>query len=160
LTLLRTILTAQDQPLAARVAGCLLLLYAQPIPRIQTLTVDNVIRREDEVLIRLGEPASPVPEPFATLLQQLADTRTAAGDQQWLFPGRRPGQPLSYRQLTNHLRTLGIPLRRARTAALRQLVLDVPAPVTAAALGFHHTTTNRQVRHAGGTWNRYITTRT
>jgi len=39
-------------------------------------------------------------------------------------------------------------------------VLDVPAPVTAAALGFHHTTTNRQVRHAGGTWNRYITTRT
>jgi hypothetical protein len=32
LALLRNILHAEDQPLAARVAGCLMLLYAQPIP--------------------------------------------------------------------------------------------------------------------------------
>jgi hypothetical protein len=63
------------------------------------------------------------------------------------------------RSLSNHLRALGIPLRQARTAALRQLVLDVSAPVVAQALGFHHTTTHRQNTHTGGTWNRYITTR-
>jgi len=33
-------------------------------------------------------------------------------------------------------------------------VLQVPAPVAAAAGGFHHTATQRQ-RAAGGTWNRY-----
>jgi len=160
IALLRTILHAEDQPLAARVAGCLLLLYAQPIPRIQTLRIDDVIRGEDELLLRLGEPASPVPQPFASLLLRLVDANTTTNDQRWLFPGRRPGQPLSYASLTRHLRALGIPLRPARAATLRQLVLDVPAPVTAAALGFHHTTTTRQVRHAGGTSNRYVTTRT
>jgi len=34
-------------------------------------------------------------------------------------------------------------------------VLDAPAPVVAGALGYHQTTTTRQVAHAGGTWNRY-----
>jgi hypothetical protein len=55
------------------------------------------------------------------------------------------------------MRKLGIPLRLARIAAVCQLVLDVPAPVVAEALGFHHTTTHRQNTHAGGTWSRYIT---
>lgn len=83
----------------------------------------------------------------------------AAGGDRWLFTGRAPGKPLSYRGLVNHLRALGIPLRPARVAAVRQLVLDVPAPVVAQALGFHHTTSHRQNYHAGGTWNRYIATR-
>lgn len=33
-------------------------------------------------------------------------------------------------------------------------------PLAAVALGFHHTTTNRQVRNTGGTWTRYVATRT
>jgi hypothetical protein len=37
-----------------------------------------------------------------------------------------------------------------------QLVLQVPAPVIADALGFHHTTTTRQHAHAGAPWSRYI----
>ena len=53
-------------------------------------------------------------------------------------------------------RALGLPMRAARAAALRELVLQVPAPV-AAALGFHHTTTQRQRAAADGTWNRYAT---
>jgi len=43
----------------------------------------------------------------------------------------------------------------ARISALRQLVLQVPAPVIADALGFHHTTTTRQHVNAGATWSRY-----
>jgi hypothetical protein len=44
---------------------------------------------------------------------------------------------------------------RPPAAALRELVLQVPAPVAAAALGFHHTTTQRQRTAGGGTWSRY-----
>ena len=43
------------------------------------------------------------------------------------------------------LRDLGLPMRTARISALRQLVLQVPAPVIAGALGFHHTTTTPPV---------------
>ncbi|WP_190318447.1 hypothetical protein [Nocardiopsis listeri] len=42
-----------------------------------------------------------------------------------------------------------------RTSALRQLVLQAPAPVIAQALGFHTKTTTRVVAEASGTWNRY-----
>jgi hypothetical protein len=53
------------------------------------------------------------------------------------------------------LRDLGLPMRTARISALRHLVLQVPAPVIADALGFHHTTTTRQHASAGATWSRY-----
>jgi len=52
------------------------------------------------------------------------------------------------------LRALGLPMRTGRAAALRELVLHVPAPVAAEALGFHHSTTQRQRATAGGTWSR------
>ncbi|MEU0238048.1 hypothetical protein ABZ234_10185 [Nocardiopsis sp. NPDC006198] len=42
-----------------------------------------------------------------------------------------------------------------RTSALRQLVLQAPAPVIAQALGFHDKTTTQVVAEVGGTWNRY-----
>ena len=53
------------------------------------------------------------------------------------------------------LRALGLPMRTARISALRQLVLAVPAPVIADALGFHYTTTTRQRINAGATWSQY-----
>ncbi|MCX4649433.1 MULTISPECIES: hypothetical protein [unclassified Streptomyces] len=36
-----------------------------------------------------------------------------------------------------HLREIGVPPQRGRTSAIRQLVLQVPAPVIAKALGCH-----------------------
>jgi hypothetical protein len=77
------------------------------------------------------------------------------GESPWLFPGLLPGQPIGYSTLREQVSVLGLPLREARISALRQLVLDAPAPVIAGALGFHQTTTTRQVAHADGTWNRY-----
>jgi hypothetical protein len=44
---------------------------------------------------------------------------------------------------------------KARPAALRQLVLQAPAPVIARSLGFHDLSTTRIAAEAGGTWNRY-----
>ena len=44
-----------------------MLLYAQPLSRVLRLTVTDVTRDDDgQVLIRLGDPPAPVPEPFAS----------------------------------------------------------------------------------------------
>jgi hypothetical protein len=101
-----------------------------------------------------------VPEPFAALLLQATaqrdnlQTATNPGAR-WLFPGRRAGQPLHVGTLSQLVRDLGIPALAGRTAALRQLVLQVPAPVVAQALGYHHNTTTRVATEAGTPWSRY-----
>jgi hypothetical protein len=96
LTLLNRFLTDQRIPLRTRVAGCLLLLYAQPVTRLVRLTIHDVIDHESQVSLRLGTPPAPVPEPFAAMLTELAANRanmnTAANpDCSWLFPGTRAG---------------------------------------------------------------------
>jgi hypothetical protein len=73
----------------------------------------------------------------------------------WLFPGRRAGQPLNANGLRDQLREHGYLTSTARPAALRQLVLQAPAPVVARSLGFHNQSTTRIAAEAGGTWNRY-----
>ncbi len=160
LDLIRRAVTDDRIPLRTRVAACLMLLYAQPVSRLIRLTTDDVIQQDGEVLIRLGNPPVPVPEPFAALLLELAgswqDMTTAASPRtRWLFPGHRAGQPLNVGTMLEHLRALGFLTGTARPAALRQLVLQAPAPVIARSLGFHHQTTTRVAAEAGGTWNRY-----
>src|SRR3989442_9126889 len=160
LALIRGLLTDQRAPMRERVAGLLLLLYAQPVSRIVRLTIDDVRRVDDQVLLRLGDPPVPVPAPFADLLLALAGNRTNMAtatnqDARWLFPGRRPGQPMQPSSLGPALRASGIPVQNGRTAAIRQLVLQAPAAVLAGMLGYHDKTTARLVTEAGGTWNRY-----
>ena len=161
LELLGQLLTDQDRPLRSRVAACLMLLFAQPATRIVRLTIDDITHAADgQVFIRFGEPPTPVPEPFATLLLQATTQRdnlqTATNPgARWLFPGRRAGQPLHASHLSQLVRDLGIPALAGRTAALRQLVLQVPAPVIAQALGYHHHTTTRVASEAGTPWSRY-----
>jgi hypothetical protein len=165
LTLLRRYLDDQTTPLATRAAVVLLLLFAQPLSRILRLTIDDLADDSNGgLLLQLGDPPSPVPEPFAGLLRQLADDREHAATPswhagRWLFPGRHPGQPMAYTTLHQRLQRLGFPLKQARISALRELVLQVPAPVIADALGFHQKSTARQVANAGGTWSRYPTGR-
>jgi integrase len=147
--------------LPARIIGSLVLLYAQPLSRIRTLTLDDITTDDHgEVHIGLGSPPSPVPQPFAEVLLQLSARRIypnapAKAEQRWLFPGRNVGQPVHYKALRTRLSSIGIPPRSTRVSALRQLVLQVPAPVVATALGFHYKTTERQNRSAAGVWNRY-----
>ncbi|WP_188301059.1 hypothetical protein [Streptomyces sp. CBMA156] len=57
--------------------------------------------------------------------------------------------------LIDQIRAAGATVQRGRTSAIRQLVLQAPAPVIARALGYHDRTTNRLVTKAGGTWSRY-----
>lgn len=72
-----------------------------------------------------------------------------------LFPGRRADQPLRPETLAQQSAENGVPTITGRVCALRQLVLQAPAPVVADALGIHYTTAHRHRDEAGGTWNRY-----
>lgn len=160
LDVLGRLLTDQDIPKNLRVAGVIVLLYAQPITRIVRLTVDDVVHDGEAVLLRLGEPASPVPEPAASLLLECIadrDHMNTATNQasRWLFPGRRSGQPFRPDHLSALLNEIGVPVAAARGAAIRQQLLEMPAPVVADALGYHNKTTTRLLNETGGTWSRY-----
>ncbi|BAL89358.1 hypothetical protein AMIS_41380 [Actinoplanes missouriensis 431] len=67
----------------------------------------------------------------------------------WLFPGRRAGEPLQPSTLWTLVQALGVPSITARAAAIRQHVLDLPAPIVATALGYHQVTTARLAAEAG-----------
>ncbi len=68
LDLLRRLLADEEPELLTRVAAILMLLYAQPLTRVLSLTLDDVTHEDGRVAIRLGDPPAPVPEPFASLL--------------------------------------------------------------------------------------------
>jgi hypothetical protein len=141
------------------------LLFAQPVSILLRLTIHDVYVQDNGIALRLGEPPTPVPEPFATLLRQLLAARpnmnTAANaDCPWLFPGGRVGEPLNPSTIHHRFQQFGIPTAQARTAAFRQLTLQAPAPVVADALGYHHNTAHRHHAAAGGTWTRYPAIRT
>ncbi|WP_107450319.1 hypothetical protein [Streptomyces sp. LUP30] len=138
----------------------LVLLYWQPLTRISQLSTGHVQHDDDEVLVRLGDPPSPVPAPFAGILLdylgQRLNTMTATNpDARWTFPGRRTGQPMTLETLELRLRHLGFPTLPGRTAAIRHLVLRAPAPMVARTLGYHDDTTARLADEAGGTWRHY-----
>ena len=100
------------------------------------------------------------PGPVADLLLSWIDKRdnmnTATNrNSRWLFPGRRAGQPMHSDSLAALVDDLGIPTVAGRASAIRQHVLEMPAPVVADALGYHQVTTAKLAAQAGGTWSRY-----
>ena len=90
------------------------------------------------------------------LLHNQRGLRATNPGSRFLFPGRRPGQPIHPYTLYPALQELGVPTQIARISAVRQLVLQAPAPVIAQALGYHPTTAHRHAADAGGTWTRYV----
>lgn len=161
--LLGRILTAADQPLRSRAAAVIVLLYAQPLTRVVRLTIDDVVSDGDRVLLRLGDPPSPVPDPVADILLAWIENRTNMNtatnrDSRWLFPGRRAGQPMHPSTMGDLLKALGVLNVPGRTSAMRQHVQQMPAPVVADALGYHYVTTTKLAAEAAVTWSRYVAT--
>lgn len=161
LRLLRESLENQDRPLHYRAAAVLLLLYAQPLTRIARMRVDQISRTDNgETMIVFDDQPIPVPHPFDEILHQHLTSRpnmnTAANHASpWLFPGYRPGQHLHPGHLTKKLRENGIHLLSARNATLRALVLTMPPPIAAHALGYSTQITEQHAKHAGNTWATY-----
>lgn len=143
-----------------RVVALLILLYAQPVTKIVTLTTSDITRDDGTLLIRLGDPPVPVPEPFASLVTEYISSRTNLGTatnpgSDLLFPGRRAGQPVHPTTLRLRLNAAGIPNITGRTAALRDLLLEAPAPIVASMLGYNARRIEYVTAAAGTTWKDY-----
>lgn len=69
----------------------------------------------------------------------------------WLFPGYRPGQPLTHDYLMQQLRGAGLPLRSAKNGALRHLVLAMPPATAAQTLDYSTTAAEQHAKHSGAT---------
>ncbi|WP_406471047.1 hypothetical protein OH738_36200 [Streptomyces hirsutus] len=143
-----------------RLAGLLLLLYAQWPAAISRLTVDHIEETDGAVRIRLGAVPVDLPAPVADLaLQQVAVRRSHAvlgrTDSPWLFPGGQPGRPISAWAMGERLRKLGIRLAEARSTALFQLATELPAAVLARTLGIDITVAVKWQRAAAGDWAAY-----
>ena len=110
-----------------RLAGLLLLLYAQWPAAISRLTIDHIRTSGGQVLIHLGAEPVALPEPVAALALTVVANRhgkAAIGDpatSPWLFPGGQPGRPISPDALTQRLRRLGLQPAKDRSTALFQL---------------------------------------
>jgi hypothetical protein len=144
-----------------RAAGCLLLLYGQPLSRIAAMTTRQVTRRQNETFFVLGSHEVPVPGPLAAAVRDLTvngrshrgvGSPAATG---WLFPGHLPGRPITPSTLGERLRAIGIYAQPGRRAALLDLAARMPAAVLADALGLHQTTAAKWMHQAGGDWSRY-----
>jgi hypothetical protein len=144
-----------------RVAGLLVLLYAQWPSVVSRLTLDHVHTDGDQVGLRLGREPVVLPEPLASLVLNLVATRhghAALADQgtsRWLFPGGMPGRPLSAEQLGERLRQLGLRPGQARSTALFQLATELPAAILARLLGIHITVAVAWQRACSGDWAAY-----
>lgn len=142
-----------------RVAGALVVLYAQPLVRICALTTDDVATDGAIVTVRLGGDLLQLPEPFATLVQSLPQPRRQGVAEQipgyWLFPGQRAGRHLTAASLGRRLRTIGIEPRRTRLAALDQLSTEIPPAMLAGVLGLKTSHVVRHTTRAGGDWAHY-----
>ncbi|MGW3473650.1 hypothetical protein ACWDKQ_35620 [Saccharopolyspora sp. NPDC000995] len=144
-----------------RVAGLLILLYAQWPSAISRLTLDHIEYHDHEVRLRLGREPVVLPEPLAGLTLQLVASRrghAAIGDKgasPWLFPGGQPGRPISSYQLGQRLRQLGLQPGQTRSTALFQLATDLPAAVLAKMLGIHISVAVAWQRASSGDWATY-----
>lgn len=161
LAMLKACLTDNIDTLSYRVAATLLLLYAQPVVKIAAMKSTDVIITPDGLRLSLGhgDPA-PVPEPFAALITEHLASRPnlrtgSSSGSPWLFPGYRAGQHLHPNTLMEQLRDIGINLRGARNASLRNLVKEVPAPLVAEMLGYSYQVAQKHAAAAAEPWSRY-----
>ena len=157
----RRLLQEDTLPTADRVAGLLLLLYAQRIATITHLTVDHIHLDHDRVEITLGTSPIVLPEPLAALVRDLVATRRGhamtgnPSDTPWLFPGGRPGQPLSDQRLAARLHALGLDPEQDRSTALFALATELPAALLARMLGISVKVATTWQRASAGDWTAY-----
>jgi integrase len=159
LELLARLLVDVQIVLGDRVAGCLILLLAQPITRVCALRIDDIDEHKGEVRLRLGDDPVVLPDAVGKLVTTLAGHRphmlsAANVESPWLFPGHFPGHHISPTYMSHRMTAIGV-TRLDRQAALRQLVREIPGAMVAKALGFSPTTTARHASDLGIDWSAY-----
>lgn len=125
---------------SSRVAGLILLLYAQPITKIAALRVCEVSARPDGLYLALGKSPALIPGQVAPLfwdyLSDRPNQQTGNKDSDWLFPGTLSGQHIHTESLMGQLRADGIDVAGARNTTLRDLVTELPPTLVAQTLGY------------------------
>jgi len=169
-SLAQRLLHDDNLPAGHRLAGSLVLLYGQPVRRLAALRRKDVTTTGGRTTISLGSEALLLAPPLDQLARELAagsapDAATLGlaqsfpAGQEWLFPGRRAGQPIGDKGLARRLTTLGIPVRGARNSALLELAREVPPSILADLLGLTPEAVDRWRALAGGNWTGYIADR-
>lgn len=144
-----------------RLAGLLVLLYAQQITAVTHMTTDQINASTAEVTVRFGRVPIQLPEPVAAIALSVLSKRKGhatigvVAPSPWLFPGGQPGRPISAQQLTHRLNALGIRPSPDRSTALFQLATEVPAAILARTLGIHTDVAVTWQRHSAGDWTTY-----
>lgn len=144
-----------------RLAGLLVLLYAQGATAISQMTTGQIQAGDDGVRLRLGRVPIDLPEPVAALARTVLANRkghATIGARQpspWLFPGGQPGRPISTARLTRRLNELGIRPGQDRSTALFQLAAEIPAAILARTLAISTDAAVTWQRHAAGDWITY-----
>ena len=144
-----------------RLAGLLVLLYAQGAAAISQMTTGQIQAGDDGVRLRLSRVPIHLPEPVATIARTVLANRkghATIGARQpspWLFPGGQPGRPISTAQLTSRLNDLGIRPGQDRSTALFQLAAEIPAAILARTLAISTSAAVTWQRHAAGDWITY-----
>ncbi len=160
--LLRRCLHDESIELRLRVAGALLLLYAQTPSRIVELTNEHLSTNGPDDYLVFGAQPALLPPKLATLIRTL-DTPSRAPlpspARRWLFPAPRLDDHPDPGRLALLLNQIGIYTRPARGGALCGLAGDLPAPVLADLLGISINTATRWGAIAGRDWTDYLAAR-
>ncbi|MHB8246092.1 MAG: hypothetical protein ACYDGN_12210 [Acidimicrobiales bacterium] len=157
----RVLLGDSTIDLGDRVAGLLVLFYAQTAAAISRLTLTHVETDDLAVRLRLGPEPIVLPSPLDGLVLGLVASRrghAVLGDQgtsPWLFPGGQPGRPISASRLAERLRRIGLKAGPARSTALFGLASELPAAVLARMLGIHISVAVQWQQASNGDWGRY-----
>lgn len=159
----RRLLTDDTMDTADRVAGALLVLYAQPIAKIAKLSTHDVVCDGERVLLHLGPDPLELPEPIATQILKLPVRRREGAAEQvptsWLFPSQHAGAHIQATNLGDRMRAIGISPRLMRRTAADQLAREVPPAMLAGILGTTPRTAAEWTGRTGGNWANYAADR-
>jgi hypothetical protein len=159
--MVRRLLHDESLDIRDRVAGCLVVLFGQPLTRIVTLRTSDIHVTSQSVVIHLGREPVELPQPLGRLVAELARERPGKAktaidpETRWLLPGMRLDAPLSDEHLRRRLKRIGITAWPARTAALATLARTLPPAIIADLLGFTEPAAAEWSGLAGGRWAGY-----
>jgi hypothetical protein len=156
-TLARRLLHDDTVPTEDRLAGLLVVLYAQTPARVRLLRFDHLDSRPDSVRVTFGTTPIDLPPDVAALVTRIAAERagTNRAKTPWIFPGRPSTQPISAAMLRTRLKGLGMEIRAVRAAAMFQLAVELPAAILARCLGIDISSAVAWQRTASGDWHAY-----
>lgn len=160
----KTLLHDESIRLHTRIAGLLMLLFAQPITTICDMRSAQVDTSSTaRVMVTFDSTPIEMPDPLAALLRDNLDRRGQASyvsrHNGWLFPGGTPGRPLVTKTIRRELAARGIRPHSARHAAMFALSGQVPHVILAQSLGISQTAATRWGALAARDWGQYINQR-